>query len=168
MIKSLLGKSPEIHPSAFIAENATIIGDVTIGKDSSIWYSVVIRGDVNFIRIGNRTNIQDGTVIHAAYKTIPTIIGDNVTVGHNAIIHACELKNEAFVGMGATIMDGAVVETHTLVAAGALVPPNSKLERGFLYAGVPAKKIRKLTSEEIENIILQTAEKYILFKSWYK
>ena len=167
MIKPLLGKTPKIHPSAFIAENAVIIGDVEIGEEASIWYNVVIRGDVNFIKIGNKTNIQDGTIIHAAYKVFPTIIGNNVTVGHNAIIHACELKDEAFVGMGATVMDGSVVETHTIVAAGALVPPNSKLEKGYLYAGVPAKKIRKLTPQEIENMILKTAEKYVEFKSWY-
>ena len=168
MIKSLQGKSPKIHPSCFIAENATIIGDVVIKEHSSIWYNVVIRGDVNYIRIGKYTNIQDGTVVHVAYKAFPTIIGDYVTIGHKAIIHACELKDESFVGMGAIVMDGSVVEKHSLVAAGALVTPNSKLESGYIYAGVPARKIRKLSSQEIETMIIQSAQKYAKFKSWYK
>ena len=168
MIKPLLGKTPQIHPTCFVAENAIIIGDVIIQEHSSIWYNVVIRGDVNYIRVGKHTNIQDGTIVHVAYKKFPTIIGSYVTIGHSAVIHACELKDESFVGMGAIVMDGSIVEKHTLVAAGALVPPNSILESGYIYAGIPAKKIRKLSSQEIQDLIINSAKKYTEFKSWYQ
>ena len=142
------GKSPDIAADAFIAPNAAVIGDVVIGAQSSIWFACTVRGDGNFIRIGARTNIQDGTVIHVDSASLPTIIGDDVTVGHMALIHACTLENGSFVGMAATVMDGAVVETGAMVAAGALVTPGKRIPAGELWAGSPARKWRDLTDHE--------------------
>ena len=137
-------KHPQIDETAFIAENAVIIGDVTIGTKSSIWYSCVLRGDMNFIRIGNDTNIQDGTVVHVDSKGYPTILGDRVTVGHMALLHACTLKDDAMIGMQACVMDGAVVGKGSLIAAGALVTPGKQIGPGEVWAGRPAKFLRKV------------------------
>ncbi len=142
------GKRPEIADDAFIAPNAAVIGDVVIGAQSSIWFACTVRGDGNFIRIGARTNIQDGTVIHVDSASLPTIIGDDVTIGHMALIHACTLESGSFVGMAATVMDGAVVESGAMVAAGALVTPGKRVAAGELWAGSPAKKWRDLTDLE--------------------
>ena len=136
-------KHPQIDETAFIAENAVIIGDVTIGTKSSIWYSCVLRGDMNFIRIGNDTNIQDGTVVHVDSKGYPTILGDRVTVGHMALLHACTLEDDAMIGMQACVMDGAVVGKGSLIAAGALVTPGKQIGPGEVWAGRPAKFLRK-------------------------
>ncbi len=143
---------PKIHDTAFIAPSASIIGDVKIGKDSNIWYGCVLRGDVNNIKIGERTNIQDGTVIHVTTDFQGTYIGDDVTVGHNAIIHACTLEDLSFVGMGACVMDGAVVESNAMLAAGALLTPNKSIPSGELWAGSPAKYMRDLTEKELDYI----------------
>ncbi|MEQ8505882.1 MAG: gamma carbonic anhydrase family protein [Rhodospirillales bacterium] len=137
-------KTPQIDDSAFIAENAIIIGDVTIGAKSSIWYNCVLRGDMNFIRIGNDTNIQDGTIVHVDSKGYPTILGDRVTVGHMAMLHACEIHDDAMIGMQATVMDGAVVGAGSLIAAGALVTPEKKIGPGEVWSGRPAKFLRKV------------------------
>ncbi|MEQ8228672.1 MAG: gamma carbonic anhydrase family protein [Rhodospirillales bacterium] len=137
-------KTPQIDDSAFIAENAVIIGDVTIGTKSSIWYNCVLRGDMNFIRIGNDTNIQDGTIVHVDSKGYPTILGDRVTVGHMAMLHACEIHDDAMIGMQATVMDGAVVGEGALIAAGALVTPEKKIGPGEVWSGRPAKFLRKV------------------------
>ncbi|MAY68391.1 MAG: gamma carbonic anhydrase family protein [Rhodospirillaceae bacterium] len=137
-------KHPQIDETAFIAENAVIIGDVTIGVKSSIWYSCVLRGDMNYIRIGNDTNIQDGTIVHVDSKGYPTILGDRVTVGHMALLHACTLKDDSMVGMQACVMDGAVVGEGSLVAAGALVTPGKEIGPGEVWAGRPAKFLRKV------------------------
>ncbi|MEP0337759.1 MAG: gamma carbonic anhydrase family protein [Alphaproteobacteria bacterium] len=137
-------KHPQIDETAFIAENAVIIGDVTIGTKSSIWYSCVLRGDMNFIRIGNDTNIQDGTVVHVDSKGYPTILGDRVTVGHMALLHACTLEDDAMIGMQACVMDGAVVGKGSLIAAGALVTPGKQVGPGEVWAGRPAKFLRKV------------------------
>lgn len=146
------GIMPKIHDTAFIAPSASIIGDVKIGKDSNIWYGCVLRGDVNNIKIGERTNIQDGTVIHVTTDFQGTYIGDDVTVGHNAIIHACTLEDLSFVGMGACVMDGAVVESNAMLAAGALLTPNKSIPSGELWAGSPAKYMRDLTEKELDYI----------------
>lgn len=146
------GIAPTIHTQAFIAANATIIGDVHIGNDSGIWYGCIVRGDVNYIRIGERTNIQDGTVIHVTRNTGPTLIGDDVTIGHLAMLHACTLENRCFIGMGATVMDDVVVETDAMVAADALVTPGKRVQSGQLWAGSPAKHMRDLKEEEIKHI----------------
>lgn len=143
------GVSPEIASDAFVAPNATLIGDTQIGSEASIWFNVVLRGDVNFIRVGARTNIQDGTVVHVSSNNAhPTIIGENVLIGHMAMIHACTLEDDCFVGMSATVMDGAVVERGAMVAAGALVAPGKRVGAGQLWAGTPAKYVRDLTPEE--------------------
>ena len=153
---------PMKDPAAFVAPSASVIGNVTIGKGSSVWYSTVVRGDVNHVTIGENTNIQDACVVHCSRanlggKVLPTLIGDNVTVGHGAVLHACTLKDESFVGMSATILDGATVETGAMVAAGALVTPGATVPSGELWAGVPAKKIRALVPEEREHILKSAA-----------
>ena len=142
------GKWPKIHETAFIAPNAVIIGDVEIGEGSGIWFNCVVRGDMNKIRIGSNTNIQDGTIIHIDSRTRPTIIGDNITVGHMCLLHACTLEDNCMVGMQATVMDGAVVETGAMVAAGALVTPGKLVTAGELWAGSPARCVRKTGENE--------------------
>jgi gamma-carbonic anhydrase len=142
------GKVPVVHPSAFVAPTAAVIGDVTIGEGSNIWYHCVLRGDTNFIRIGARTNIQDGTIVHVNRGAEATIIGDDVTVGHAAIVHACTLEDRAFVGMGATVLDGAVIELGGVLAAGSVLPPGKRVGRLELWMGNPAKLVRVLTEEQ--------------------
>lgn len=166
IIKPYKGIYPKIDQTVFIAENAVIIGDVEIGKDSSIWYNVVIRGDVNYIRIGERTNIQDGTIIHVDHKRYPTIIGNNVTVGHKVMLHACTIEDYCLIGMSATVMDGVIVGKYSIVAAGALVTPGKVIEPYSLWAGVPAKFVRKLTEEEIA-WLEKSAENYVKYKNSY-
>ncbi len=167
IIRPLNGITPKIGKNVFIAENAVIIGDVTIGDNCSIWYNVVIRGDVNSIVIGNNTNIQDGAILHCTYQTTRAIIGDNVTVGHGAIIHGCHIHDNVLIGMGSTIIDNAVVESYCIVGANSLVLENQRLEAGYLYAGSPAKKIKPI-SEKHKQIIDQSATHYIMYSDWYR
>lgn len=154
------GKLPKIHPTAFIAPGAVVIGDVEISAETNVWFGCVIRGDVNTIRIGSRTNIQDGTVVHVTHKTAPTVIGSDITIGHKAIIHGCTLQDGSFVGMGATVMDAAVVETGGMLAAGALLTPNKRIKGGELWAGSPAKYFRDMSREESEFIYI-SAKHYV-------
>ncbi len=154
------GIFPKISAKAFIAPGAVVIGDVEIGEDSGIWFGVVVRGDVNYIRIGSRTNIQDVTIVHVTRKTGPTIIGNNVTVGHAAVLHACTLEDGCFIGMGATVMDGVVVESGAQVAAGALVTPGKRVPKGQIWAGNPAKYFRDLNEKE-QAFIPISAENYV-------
>jgi len=151
------GKTPQVAADAFIAPNATLIGDLVIGARSSIWFNVVLRGDVNYIRVGERTNIQDGTIVHVATNDGPTLIGNDVLIGHAAIIHGCTLEDGCFVGMAATVMDDAVVESQGMVAAGALVTPGKRVKARQLWAGAPAKFMRELTDAEVANMKVQTA-----------
>jgi len=151
-ITAMHGKAPRIDPSAFIAPGCRIIGDVEIGPEASVWYNCVIRGDVNRIVIGARSNIQDGTIIHESSKPLPTLIGDDVLVGHAVILHGCTLESGSFVGMRATVMDGAVVESGAMVAAGALVAPGKRIPAGQLWGGSPARFMRKLTEAEIADL----------------
>lgn len=167
LIMPFEGKTPVIDKSAFIAPTAAIIGDVEIGPDSGIWFHCVLRGDMNFIRIGARTNIQDGTVIHVDSRTYPTIIGDDVTVGHMALLHACTLESGSFVGMNATVMDGAVVEKGAIVAAGALVPPGKRVPAGQLWGGTPAKYLRD-TGEKDQAMIDRIAPNYVALAKRYR
>ena len=167
LIKKLNGIEPQIGKNTFLAENATIIGDVTIGEDCSIWYQAVLRGDVNTITIGDRVNIQDGAVVHTLYKQSQTVIGDDVSVGHNAIIHGARIGNKCLIGMGATILDNAVVGTGCIVAANALVLSNAVLEPNGVYAGVPAVRVREVSDQQREQIIERTAKDYIMYASWY-
>lgn len=161
----------EIYPqwgeNCFIAENATIVGDVVMGADCTVWFNAVIRGDVNQIRIGNKTNIQDGVVIHCTYQRAATTIGNNVSIGHNAIVHGCNIADNVLIGMGAIVMDNAVVETNCIVAAGAVVLENSLCEAGYLYAGIPARKVKAVTDTQIENMA-KTAQNYVMYASWFK
>lgn len=166
IIRELNGRTPDIGKNCFVAENAAIIGDVTIGDDCSIWYSTVLRGDVNTIKIGDRVNIQDGTVLHTLYQRSVCEIGNDVSVGHNAIIHGAKIGNNVLVGMGAILMDNVVVPDNTIIAAGAVVLSNSILEPG-IYAGVPAKKVKEGT-EEIGAMAHKNAQGYLMYKEWYK
>lgn len=161
---NIFDKAPNVHKDAFVAPSASVIGDVKVGQGSSIWYGCVLRGDVNNIHVGSGSNIQDNSLVHVAKsnvggKVLPTIIGDNVTVGHSAVIHGCTVEDEAFVGMGATLLDGVVVEKHAMVAAGALVRQNTRIPSGEVWGGNPAKFLRKLTEEEIA-FIAQSAKNY--------
>ena len=171
IIKSVRGKDPVIGEGTFLAENSTIIGDVTIGRDCSIWYGAVLRGDVNTITIGDRTNIQDGAVIHTLFdgskNPSQTHIGNDVSVGHNAVIHGAIIEDNCLIGMGATILDNAVVASGCIIAANALVLSNSKLEPNSVYAGVPAKKVKEVTPEQREIIIARIARDYRMYASWY-
>jgi len=168
LLKSILGKTPQFGKSCYFSENATLIGDVILGNNCSVWFNAVIRGDVNYIKIGNNVNIQDGAVVHCTYKKYPTEIGSNVSIGHNALIHGCIIKDNVLVGMGAIIMDNCVVESNVIVAAGAVVTQNSVLEAGYIYAGVPAKKIKPTSKELIDGEIERIAKNYIKYANWYQ
>ncbi|WP_316810533.1 gamma carbonic anhydrase family protein [Pedobacter heparinus] len=160
-------KTPKWGNDCFIAPNATIVGDVLMGSNCSVWFNAVIRGDVNSITIGNETNIQDGAVIHATYLKASTIIGSRVSVGHNAIVHGCILKDHILVGMGAIIMDNALVEEYCIIAAGAVVLENTRCESGFIYAGTPAKKIKPITEEQ-RVLLNKLPDNYILYSDWFR
>ncbi|SMG17051.1 Carbonic anhydrase or acetyltransferase, isoleucine patch superfamily [Marivirga sericea] len=167
IIKECEGKMPLIGGNSFVADNAVIVGDVIIGKDCSIWWGAIIRGDVNSIVIGDKTNIQDGAVIHCTYKKASTSIGNSVSIGHRAIVHGCKIEDSALVGMGAIVMDNAVVQSSSIVAAGAVVLENTIVESGYIYAGVPAKKVKKIEGELLE-IFEKTAKNYTLYKTWFE
>ena len=168
IIKPVNGKHPEIAHDCFIAENATIVGEVRIGKQCSVWFNAVIRGDVHFIKIGDKVNIQDGAVIHATYKKSPTTIGNNVSIGHNAIVHGCTIKDNVLIGMGSIVMDDCVVESNSIIAAGAVVTKNTHVESGSIYAGVPAKKVKDISQELISGEIDRIANNYIEYSGWFK
>lgn len=165
---SVRGFTPKIGSRAFIADTARIIGDVETGEDCSIWFGAVVRGDVNSIRLGDRVNIQDGAIIHATYEKSKSIIGDDVSVGHGAIIHGCIIEKEVLVGMKAVIMDNAKIDSHVIVAAGAVVLENQHLESGWIYGGIPAKKIKKLENDNLDFFIKRTAKNYMKYASWYE
>ncbi len=167
LIKSVRGFSPRFGERCFLAENATIIGDVVMGDECSVWFQAVVRGDVHYIRMGNRVNVQDGAVIHGTYQKAPTEIGDEVSIGHRAIVHGCTIGNRVLVGMGAIVMDGAVVEDEVLIAAGAVVLEGSRLESGYIYAGVPAKKIKALGAENFAFYVERIAKNYVKYSSWF-
>ena len=171
-IKEVRGHTPSIGEGTFVADTAVIVGDVTIGRDSSIWFNAVLRGDVNTITIGDRTNIQDGAVIHTLYDGSPhpsqTHIGNDVSVGHNAVIHGGIIGDNCLIGMGAIVLDNAEIPSGCIIAAGALVLSNAKLEPNSLYAGVPARKIREVTPEQREQIVKRTAHDYRMYASWYE
>lgn len=168
VIKSVNGKSPSISDDCYIAENATIVGDVTIGQQCSIWFNAVLRGDVNFIKIGNKVNIQDGAVVHCTYQKHPTIIGNNVSVGHNAIVHGCTIHDNVLVGMGAIIMDNCTIHSNTIIAAGAVITQNTVVESGTIYAGVPAKKVKDIDQSNFASEIDRISNNYVMYSSWFK
>ncbi|MCB4799306.1 gamma carbonic anhydrase family protein [Neotamlana laminarinivorans] len=168
IIKPVNGKHPEIPNDCYIAENATIVGQVTVGNQCSFWFNAVVRGDVNYIKMGNKVNVQDGAVIHATYKTAPTTIGNNVSIGHNAIVHGCTIHDNVLVGMGSIIMDDCIIESNCIIAAGAVVTQNTHIKSGSIYAGVPAKKIKNISQELISGQIDRIANNYIKYSSWFK
>ena len=167
LIKSVLDKTPVIDESCFLTENCSIIGDVVIGANCSVWFQAVVRGDVHYIRIGHHTNIQDGVVIHGTYLRNGTDIGNYVNIGHRALVHGCTLKDRCLIGMGAIVMDRAVVEEYVIVAAGAVVLEGTICESGFLYAGIPAKKIKPLTDEQ-RRLLDQLPNNYVQYASWFQ
>ncbi|OYU79482.1 MAG: gamma carbonic anhydrase family protein [Flavobacterium sp. BFFFF1] len=168
LIKSVNGKTPSYPDDCYIAENATIVGDVTLGDSCSVWFNAVVRGDVNAIIIGNKVNIQDGAVIHCTYEKHATIIGDNVSIGHNAIVHGCTIHNNVLIGMGAIVMDGCVVESNAIVAAGAVVTQNTRIESGTIYAGVPAKKVKDIDQSDFAGEIARISNNYVMYAGWFK
>ncbi len=168
LIKTLLGKTPQFGNNCFLTENATIIGDVVMGDNCSVWFNVVIRGDVHYIRMGNKVNVQDGAIIHATYKKSPTNIGNNVSIGHNALVHGCTIKDNVLIGMGAIIMDDVVIESNSIIAAGAIVTKGTHVESGCVYAGAPAKKLKEVGIDLLEGEINRIADSYLMYAEWYK
>jgi len=168
IIKSVRGFTPKIGNDCFLADNACVIGDVEIGEGCSIWFGTVLRGDVNSIRIGNGTNIQDGTVIHTLYQRSVTVIGDNVSVGHNVTIHGAEIKDNALVGMGSTVLDHAVVGEGAIVAAGSLVLSKTQIPPHTLWGGVPAKYIKDVDPAQAQELNQRIARDYHMYASWYQ
>lgn len=164
-VKNIL---PVMGQNCFLAPNATIVGDVVMGDDCSIWFNAVVRGDVNAIRIGNKVNVQDGAVIHCTYQKTQAVIGNNVSIGHNAIVHGCTVHDNVLIGMGAIIMDNAIIGSNSIVAAGAVVLENTIVEPGSIYAGVPAKKVKAVSEELINGEINRIANNYLMYSSWFK
>jgi len=168
LILPVKGVLPTIPESCFIAPNATIVGDVIMGEECSVWFNAVVRGDVNSIRMGNKVNIQDGACIHCTYEKTKTNIGNNVSIGHHALVHGCTLEDNVLIGMGAIVMDNVVVGTNTIIAAGAVVLENTQCESGSIYAGVPAKKVKDISQELIHGEIDRIANNYVMYSSWFK
>src|SRR6478735_3301286 len=148
LIKTVQGKTPAFGKNVYIAENATIVGDVVAGDDCSFWFNAVVRGDVHYIKMGNKVNVQDGAIIHCTYQKCPTNIGNNVSIGHNAIVHGCTIHDNVLVGMGAIVMDNCVIESNSIIAAGAVVTQNTTVPSGTIYAGVPAKKVKDISASD--------------------
>ncbi len=168
IILPVKGINPVITDSCFIAPNATIVGDVQMGENCSVWFNTVIRGDVNSIRIGNKVNIQDGAIIHCTFEKAGTIIGNNVSIGHNAIVHGCVIDDNVLIGMGAIVMDHAHIGEHSIIAAGAVVLQNTIVEPGSIYAGVPAKRVKDTPAAMIIGEIDRIANNYVLYSSWFQ
>jgi len=168
IIKELNGIAPKFGKDCFLAENCVIVGDVEMGDYCSIWYNAVLRGDVNFIRMGNKVNIQDGAVVHCTYKKFSTHIGNSVSVGHNAIVHGCTIHDNVLIGMGSIVMDDCVVESNTIIAAGAIVTQGTRVEGGTIYAGIPARRIKDIDQERISDEIERIASNYVKYSDWYR
>ncbi|MFM7194681.1 MAG: gamma carbonic anhydrase family protein [Bacteroidota bacterium] len=167
IIRSVRGFSPQVPASCFLAENSVVVGEVILGERCTIWYNAILRGDVNFIRVGDDTNIQDGAVVHCTWQKAGTTIGNRVSIGHNAIVHGCTIEDDVLIGMGAIVMDQAVVGSGSLVAAGAVVLQGTKIEPGMLYAGVPAKPVRPV-DDALRSLITRTATNYPMYAGWFK
>jgi carbonic anhydrase/acetyltransferase-like protein (isoleucine patch superfamily) len=168
LILPVKGIAPKFGNSCFIAPNATIVGEVEMGNDCSVWFNAVLRGDVNFIRMGNKVNVQDGAIIHCTYQKFGTTIGNNVSIGHNAIVHGCVIQDNVLVGMGAIIMDNAQIGSNSIIAAGAVVLENTIVEPGTIWAGVPAKKVKDISQELVNGQIDRIANNYLMYSSWFK
>lgn len=168
IIKEVRGKAPKFGKACFIAENATIVGEVEMGDECSIWFNAVVRGDVHFIKMGNRVNVQDGAVIHCTYEKSPVTIGNKVSIGHNAIVHGCTLEDHVLIGMGSIVMDDCVVGSNAIVAAGAVVTKGTHIPPGSIYAGIPAKKIGEVSADLSTGEIERIANNYVRYASWFK
>lgn len=168
IVKEVNGKRPTMGENCFIAENATLLGDIQMGDDCSIWYGAVIRGDVHYVKMGNKVNVQDNATLHCTYQRHPLNIGNNVSIGHNAIAHGCTIHDNVLIGMGAIVMDACVVESNSIVAAGAVVLEGTHIESGSIYAGVPAKKVKDITPELISGEIDRIANNYVMYSGWLK
>lgn len=168
IIYEINGKTPQMGKDCFIAPNATLAGDIIMGDECTLWFNSVLRGDVNYIRMGNRVNVQDNAVIHCTYQRSATIIGNNVSIGHNAVVHGCVIEDNVLIGMGAIVMDHAVIGSNSVIAAGAVVLENTKVEPGSLYAGVPAKRIKDVPESMIQGEIERIARNYVMYASWYQ
>jgi carbonic anhydrase/acetyltransferase-like protein (isoleucine patch superfamily) len=167
IIKTIRGFEPKFGNNCFLADNATVVGEVTMGDNCTVWFNAVVRGDVHSITIGDNTNIQDGAIIHCTYQKAKTVIGSNVSIAHNAIVHGCTVEDDVLIGMGAIVMDDAVIGKNSVIAAGAIILPGTKVEPGSIYAGVPAKKVKDI-SEEMKAVIARTAKNYPMYAEWYK
>jgi carbonic anhydrase/acetyltransferase-like protein (isoleucine patch superfamily) len=168
IIKPVNGKHPQLGNNAYVAENATIVGDVVCGNDCSFWFNAVVRGDVHYIKMGDKVNVQDGAIIHCTYQKCPTNIGNNVSIGHNAIVHGCTIHDNVLVGMGAIVMDNCVVESNSIVAAGSVVLEGTHIPSGSVYAGIPAKKVKEVNKELFEGEIQRISNNYVMYAGWFK
>ena len=168
LIKSCRGNTPQIPSSCWLADNATVVGDVVMGENCSVWVNAVVRGDVNSIKMGDNVNIQDGAVIHCTYEKTKVDLGNNVSVGHNALVHGCKVGNNVLIGMGAIVMDNCVIEDNCIIAAGAVLLENTKVESGTIYAGVPAKKVKDLSPELFKGEVQRIANNYRMYASWFE
>jgi gamma-carbonic anhydrase len=167
IIKSVRGFAPQFGNNCFLADNAVVVGEVIMGDNCTVWFNAVVRGDVNSITIGNNTNIQDGAVIHATYQKSKTVIGNNVSIAHNAVVHGCTVEDNVLIGIGAIVLDDAVIGSGSVIAAGAIILPKTKVEPGSVYAGVPAKKVKEI-GEEMKEVIVRTAKNYPMYAEWFK
>ncbi len=168
LILPVQGKSPEFGNNCFVAPNATIVGDVKMGDECSVWFNAVIRGDVHYIKIGNKVNIQDGAIIHCTYQKYPTNIGNNVSIGHNAMVHGCTIHDNVLIGMGSIVMDDCIVHSNAIIAAGAVVLEGTIVEAGCIYAGVPAKKVKEVSRDLIQGEINRISNNYVKYASWFE
>ena len=168
LIKPVKGISPVFGENCFFAENATIVGEVIAGDNCTFWFQSVVRGDVHFIHLGNNVNVQDGAILHCTYQKAPLTIGNNVSIGHRAIVHGCTIEDNVLIGMGAIVMDHAYIEKNSLIAAGAIVLENTRVESGSIYAGIPAKKVKELSPEHFKNINERIANNYVMYAGWFK
>ena len=167
LIKKVKGISPKFGLDVYLAENATIVGDVKMGDNCSVWFNAVVRGDVNSIKIGHKVNIQDGAIIHCTYKKAATEIGNNVSIGHNAMVHGCTIHDNVLIGMGSIVMDNCIIHSNSIVAAGAVVLEGTHVESGSIYAGVPAKKVKTIDQEQTNRLIEGISENYVMYSSWF-
>jgi len=168
LIKEVNGTQPKFGENIYLAENATVIGDVTMGNDCSVWFTAVVRGDVHYIKTGNKVNIQDGAIVHCTYKKAPVNIGNNVSIGHRAIVHGCTIEDNVLIGMGAIVMDHVHVGKNVIIAAGAVVKEGTKVESGSIYAGVPAKKVKEISQEQFADTVERIANNYVMYSGWFK
>jgi len=167
LIKKVKGISPKFGLDVYLAENATIVGDVKMGDNCSVWFNTVVRGDVNSIKIGNKVNIQDGAIIHCTYKKAAIEIGNNVSIGHNAMVHGCTIHDNVLIGMGSIVMDNCIIHSNSIVAAGAVVLEGTHVESGSIYAGIPAKKVKTINQEQTNKLIEGISENYVMYSSWF-